>query len=144
MELQTFKTRTEIPGAYTWDLSHIFAQDTDWERDFQAIQSSLPALEALQGTLAQSGQALLAVLQKRDEIYEVLERLYSYASLRKDEDTTNGTYLGMADRAMQLFVRTSTASSYIEPRFWPYRKKRSNASSTKHRRWIFTSSNWKN
>ncbi len=115
MELQTFKTRTEIPGAYTWDLSHIFAQDTDWERDFQAIQSSLPALEALQGTLAQSGQALLAVLQKRDEIYEVLERLYSYASLRKDEDTTNGTYLGMADRAMQLFVRTSTASSYIEP-----------------------------
>jgi oligoendopeptidase F len=65
--------------------------------------------------LAQSGQALLTVLQKRDEIYEELERLYVYASMRKDEDTTNSTYQGMADRAMQLYVHTSTVASFIEP-----------------------------
>ncbi len=113
--LQTFKKREDIPAEYTWDLTGIFARDEDWEDAFQASGRRLPELEALQGTLAQSGQALLRVLQQRDEIYEVLERLYTYASMRKDEDTTNGTYLGMADRATQLFVRTSTAASYIEP-----------------------------
>jgi oligoendopeptidase F len=66
-------------------------------------------------TLAQSGQALLTVLRKRDELSQELERLYVYASMRKDEDTTNSTYQGMADRAVQLYVRFATVASYIEP-----------------------------
>ncbi len=113
--MQTFKTREDIPGEFTWDLESIFARNDNWERDFQALQGRIPELEALKGTLAQSGQALLNVLQKRDEIFEVLERLYVYSSMRKDEDTTNGLYQGMADRAMQLYVRVTTAASYIEP-----------------------------
>ena len=115
LALQIYKKRAEIPQEFTWDLESIFTQNEDWERDFQALQQRLPTLEALQGTLAKSGQALLNVLQLRDEIYEALERLYTYASMRKDEDTTNSNYLGMADRAMQLFVRTSTVAAYIEP-----------------------------
>ncbi|MBV9709233.1 MAG: oligoendopeptidase F [Chloroflexi bacterium] len=113
--LQTYKTRTEISQEYTWNLASIYPQDEAWEHEFQAIQSSLPELEALKGTLAQNGEALFTVLQKRDTIYQQLERLFSYASMRKDEDTTNGTYQGMADRAMQLYVRASTVASYIEP-----------------------------
>jgi oligoendopeptidase F len=113
--LTALKKREEISTGYTWDLSTIFVHDEDWEQAFQSIQQRLPDLEALKGTLAQSGQALLKVLQKRDQIAEALERLYSYASMRKDEDTTNSTYQGMADRAMQLFVHTSTVASYIDP-----------------------------
>lgn len=113
--MQTYKKRSDIPVGYTWNLSSIFATDEDWERDFQTIQKRIPELEALKGTVAKSGQALLIVLQTRDEIYEPLEKLYVYSSMRKDEDTTNGTYLGLADRAMQLFVRTSTAAAFIEP-----------------------------
>jgi oligoendopeptidase F len=113
--LLTYKKREEIPAEHTWNLASIFTRDEDWETEFQRIQNNLSHLETLKGTLAQSGQALLTVLQTRDALYEVLERLYTYASMRKDEDTTNSKYQGMADRAMQLFVRTSTASSYIEP-----------------------------
>jgi len=113
--LQTFTNRSEIPIEYTWNLESIFPGNEDWERDFRALQGRLPELEALKGTLAQSGQALLAVLQKRDELFKEIERLYVYASMRRDEDTTNSTYQGMADRAMQLYVHASTAASYIEP-----------------------------
>jgi oligoendopeptidase F len=113
--LQTLKKRDEIPVDFTWNLESIFPTNDDWDRHYQALQQRLPELEALAGTLAQSGQALLAVLQKRDEIYKELESLYVYASMRKDEDTTNSTYQGMADRAMQLYVHTSTVAAYIEP-----------------------------
>lgn len=113
--MQTLKKREDIPTEFTWNLESIFARNEEWERDFQALQARLPELEALKGTLAQSGQALLHVLQKRDEIYEQIERLYVYTSMRKDEDTTNGTYQGMADRATQLYVRASSAASFIEP-----------------------------
>ncbi len=107
--------RSDVPKEYTWDLESIFPTNADWERRYQAISQRLPELEVLQGTLAQSGQALLNVLRKRDEVFEQLETLFVYASMRKDEDTTNSLYQGMYDRAMQLLVRASTAVSYIDP-----------------------------
>jgi oligoendopeptidase F len=113
--LQTLTKRSEIDREYTWDLESIFPTNDDWESAFKALQQGLPELEALKGTLNQSGQALLTVLQKRDELFEKLETLFVYASMRKDEDTTNSTYQGMFDRAMQLYVHASTVSSYIEP-----------------------------
>ncbi len=113
--MQTLTKRSEIATEYTWNLESIFPTNEDWESALKAIQQSLPELEALKGTLAQSGQALLTVLQKRDELLEKLETLFVYASMRKDEDTTNSTYQGMFDRAMQLYVHASTVASYIEP-----------------------------
>lgn len=113
--MPTLKNRADIPTEYTWNLASIFPDDADWERDFQQISNRLPELEALAGTLARSGQALFTVLQTRDELFQEIERLYVYASMHKDEDTTNSTYQGMADRAMQLYVRASTVASYIQP-----------------------------
>src|SRR6266516_3138560 len=107
--------RSDIAQEFTWDLESIFPTDDDWDNDFKTLQQRLPELEALKETLAQSGQALLGVLQKRDELFEKLETLLVYASMRRDEDTTNSKYQGMFDRAMQLFVRASTIASYIEP-----------------------------
>ncbi|HEV2656377.1 MAG TPA: oligoendopeptidase F, partial [Ktedonobacteraceae bacterium] len=80
--MQTFKKREEIPLEFRWDLESIFSQNEDWERNFQAIQGRIPELEALQGKLAQSGEALVAVLRKRDELFEDVETLYVYASMR--------------------------------------------------------------
>lgn len=113
--MQTLTKRTEIPTEYMWNLESIFSTNAAWEEKFQAIQQRLPELETLKGTLAQSSSALLKVLQTRDAIFEELEQLYVYTSMRRDEDTTNGLYQGMADRAMQLLVRASTIASYIEP-----------------------------
>ena len=111
----TVTKRSDIPKEYTWDLESIYQTNADWEQSYKTISQRVPELESLKGTLAQSGQALLNVLQKRDEVFEQLETLFVYASMRKDEDTTNGLYQGMFDRAMQLLVRVSTAISYIEP-----------------------------
>src|SRR5215469_6568543 len=113
--LQTMTKRSDIAKEFTWDLESIYATNNAWENSFKKIEQGLPELEALKGTLGQSGEALLKVLLTRDELYEELETLFVYASMRKDEDTTNSEYQGMFDRAMQLFVRASTIGSYIEP-----------------------------
>ena len=113
--MQAVTSRQDIAKEYTWNLESIFASNEDWEHEYKELQQRLPELAALQGTLAQSEQALLKVLQKRDALFERIERLFVYASLRKDEDTTNGTYQAMSDRAMQLYVQAATIISYIEP-----------------------------
>lgn len=113
--LQTQMTRNEIAREYTWDLESIFTTNADWHHSYQAVSERIPHLEALKGTLAESGKALFDVLQARDAVVEQIEKLFVYASLRKDEDTTNSTYQAMYDRAMQLYVRATTATSFIEP-----------------------------
>jgi oligoendopeptidase F len=113
--MQALKSRSDIQEEYTWNLESIFPTNDDWERTYQDLQHRVPELQSLRGTLAGSGRALWQALQKRDAIYEELERLYVYASMRKDEDTTDSLYQGMADRAIQLYVHISTASSFIEP-----------------------------
>jgi oligoendopeptidase F len=115
LHLVTLTKRSDIPKEYTWDLESIYASDEEWERAFQSIQQGIPELEALKGTLAQSGQTLYSLLQKRDALSEQLETLFVYASMRRDEDTTNSKYQGMFDRAMQIAVRFSTATAYIQP-----------------------------
>lgn len=113
--MPTFQKRDKIPVAYTWDLTSIFATDADWECAFQRIERELLEFEAQVGTLAQSGAALLKVLQKRDKVYEELERLAVYASLHKDENMADSVRLGQADRATQLLARASKAVAFIEP-----------------------------
>jgi len=113
--MQTQTKRSEIAQEYTWNLESIFTANADWQRDYQAISARIPELEALKGKLAESGRALFEVLQARDAVFEQLEKLFVYASMRRDEDTTNSTYQGMYDQAMQLYVRATTAISFIEP-----------------------------
>ena len=120
--MQTLTKRSDIAKEFTWDLESIYPNNDAWENSFKKIEQRLPELEALKGTLAQSGQALLKVLQTRDELFEELETLFVYASMRKDENTTNSVYQGMFDRAMQLFVRASTAISSLNRKFWLCRK----------------------
>ncbi len=113
--MQTATKRSEIAEEYTWNLESIYATDAEWQRDYQALSERIPELEALKGKLAESGRALFEVLQARDAIFEQVEKLFVYASMRKDEDTTSSTYQGMYDQAMRLYVRAGTAASFIEP-----------------------------
>ena len=113
--MQTQTKRNEIAREYTWNLESIFTTDADWQRGYQALAERVPELEALKGKLEESGKALFEVLQARDAAFEQMEKLFVYASMRKDEDTTNSTYQGMYDQAMQLYVRATTAISFIEP-----------------------------
>jgi len=113
--LQTQTKRNEIAKEYTWNLESIFTTDEEWKRDYEALAQQIPELAALKGKLSESGKVLFEVLQARDAAFEKLEKLFVYTSMRKDEDTTNSTYQGMNDQAMQVYVQATTAISFIEP-----------------------------
>src|SRR6185437_11835914 len=107
--------RNEIAKEYTWNLESIFTTNDEWRRGYEALSQRVPELAALKDKLSESGKALFEVLQARDAVLEQLEKLFVYTSMRKDEDTTNSTYQGMYDQAMQLYVQATTAISFIEP-----------------------------
>jgi oligoendopeptidase F len=107
--------RDEVPKEKTWDLEDIFKTDQEWEQQFKEIKDMLPKIKEFQGTLGKSGKHLYEALEYEDEVSKKLGKLYTYAHMRYDQDTTNSFYQGLNDRASQLLSQVSQAGSFITP-----------------------------
>ena len=112
---QQLPERHELDARYQWRTEDIYPSVDAWEADFQNVESLLPRLKAFQGKLGESSQTLRECLQLRDQIDEILGRLYLYAGLKNDEDTRNATFQALRDRVMGLSVKFNEASAFIHP-----------------------------
>ena len=74
-----------------------------------------PQLEAYKGKLGDSPTQLLSCLKLKGELSLLLERLFVYARMRRDENNTNPRYQALTDRATSLSVQVSSATSFIVP-----------------------------
>ena len=106
--------RHEVPVEMTWDVESVFPSDDAWEAAFVAAEARLPKMDAHRGRLAESGDALLAALVLRDDLYEAVARVYAYADLRFSEDAGNGRYAAAYDRAGGLRSRFAAAVSWVD------------------------------
>jgi oligoendopeptidase F len=109
------KTREQIDASFKWDLRDIYASEERWEADFASAQELVNAFPKHAGKLHRSADALYAALDEESKLSLLIERVYSYAHLHKDEDNGNVRYQGMTDRAIQLYVSAEAASSFVEP-----------------------------
>ncbi|MFP3122334.1 oligoendopeptidase F [Ectobacillus funiculus] len=107
--------RNEVPVESTWRLEDIFATDEQWEAEFQEIKEMLPKLGEFKGKLSNSANDLLAAFQYQDEVTMRLGKLYTYAHMRYDQDTTNSFYQAYNDRARNLYAQASSEMAYIVP-----------------------------
>jgi len=109
------KTREQIESALKWDLCDIYENEELWEADYASAQKLVEAFGAHAGKLHTSADALFAALSDESKLSFLVEKLYSYAHLKKDEDNGNVRYQGMTDRAIQLYVSADAASSFVRP-----------------------------
>ncbi|MCK7605606.1 oligoendopeptidase F [Geobacillus stearothermophilus] len=107
--------RSEIPVEETWRLEDIFPTDDAWEQEFQQVKAMIPKLGEYKGRLGQSPEVLYEALQYQDEVSMRLGKLYTYAHMRYDQDTTNSFYQGLDARAKSLYSEASSAMAFIVP-----------------------------
>ena len=81
--------RKEIPVELTWDLTKMYQNDADFEADFAKVMPMCGELEKLKGHLLDSPQTLLKGIELSDALDRLGEKLYTYAHLKSDEDTSN-------------------------------------------------------
>ncbi|OZM58274.1 oligoendopeptidase F [Lottiidibacillus patelloidae] len=114
-KVKALPKREETKVEDTWRLEDIFATDETWEKEFTEVKALIPEMESFSGKLGDSSEMLYKVLKAQDEISNRLGKLYTYAHMRYDQDTTNSFYQGLNDRAMSLYTQVSSALSYIVP-----------------------------
>jgi len=107
--------RDSIPPNMKWKLEDLFPTHQDWENEFNEVSKKTEAFSTYKGTLSTNSETLLQCLQADDEISLSLERLYVYASMKKDEDTTNTFNQGIMGRISSLYTQVMSAMSFVTP-----------------------------
>jgi len=106
-------TRDSTPADNAWDLDGLYASGETWQADFQSLESRLDQYALFQGTLGESAEKLKACLEFDMMFSRTLEKVYTFAHLRNDEDKTNNHHQGNYEKVTRLMTRTQQARSFI-------------------------------
>jgi oligoendopeptidase F len=107
--------RAEIEDQYKWDLSDLYTSNDEWNTAKESLVLELSKIEEFKGTITQSAENLLAILEFNSAIYNEAIKLYIYASMNSDLDTRNMEYSGMRQELEQIFSEYSANAAFIDP-----------------------------
>lgn len=107
--------RSEADPRTCWAVEDAYPSDEAWSQALDACKSYPAELAAYAGRLGESGQTLLEYLTRMEAINFEANRLYVYAYIRQDEDTTNAAHQAMHGRCFNFLIELSSASSFEGP-----------------------------
>ncbi len=113
--MKNLPTRAEIPAEYKWNTDRLYADESIWQADLAEIKRLIPQAAGFQGRLGEGADTLLAFLQFQERLSRLIDRVYLYAAMKKDEDNTVPRYQGMRDQILAAAVEAEGALSFYEP-----------------------------
>lgn len=108
-------TRNEVSDDLKWDLSRVFKNNQEWEQEYKQVAQEIKNLSKFKGTLAKSGKELYEGITEILAINRRLEKVYVYATMSSDVDTSNTHYLGFVVKAQSLANQMSAAIAFVDP-----------------------------
>lgn len=115
MAVEKLKRREEVRKEDTWAIEDLYQDDKAWEEDYQRLSERIPKLLEFKGRLGDGAEVLLSMQKLWDELNMLAEKVYVYAGQKMHENTENGVYQNLSNRAQSLLVKLSEAGAYIEP-----------------------------
>src|SRR5713226_1851814 len=109
------RDRAAIPDRFKWNLSHIFPDWSAWQVAYDELETKIGAYAALQGTLAQGANRLLAAMKLSDDIGQLTYKVWYFASLKYDEDQRDNQINARRQQVQILFAKASQATAWFNP-----------------------------
>ena len=98
--MEVLKTRNEIRKEDKWNIEALFESDKKWEGEFSDLSEKIKEITVYSGNI--TSENVCKVLKKRDELSLRMDRLFVYAGLRANEDSSDSLHQSMDDRANML------------------------------------------
>ncbi|RSI45752.1 oligoendopeptidase F [Streptococcus cristatus] len=111
------KQRNEIEEKYTWDLSTIFPTDEAFEAELAQVSEEVKKAASLAGHLLDSADSLLTTTEIQLDLMRRIEKLYSYAHMKNDQDTRVAKYQEYQAKGMTLYSDFGQSFAFYEPEF---------------------------
>ncbi|WP_438349751.1 oligoendopeptidase F [Paenibacillus sp. FA6] len=106
--------RSEVSEDHQWNLQDLYADQSNWDQAYADVQKKLSTVTNLEGKL-NTVKSVKECFTLEDDISNHVERLYVYAHMHHDEDTTNPTYQALTQKAKKLSVDANEALSFVTP-----------------------------
>lgn len=84
-------------------------------KEYNQVATEIKNLDRFKGNLAKSGQDLYEGITEILSVNRRLEKVYVYATMSSDVDTSNTHYLGLVAKAQSLANQMSAAISFVDP-----------------------------
>lgn len=108
------KERKDIDDQYKWNLSSLFVSDEAYESAVNAIDEKVAPLANYQGKLSDA-KTIKEFLDLYMNVQSQIFDIYTYASLRKVEDTRDNKANAMVNSAYSKVVLFNSVTSYFKP-----------------------------
>ncbi|GGH15758.1 oligoendopeptidase F [Paenibacillus segetis] len=112
--MSTLPKRSEVETENKWKLEDLFENQKAWDQAYDDLKKLKDKASEFEGKL-DNPQSIKELFTLEDKLSLEIERLYVYAHLNHDEDTTNPTYQALVQKAKKLSVDISEALSFITP-----------------------------
>ena len=115
MSTKMIAARKDVPDEHKWILTPLFETDEAWERLFAEAEKGLAHYGDFRGRLKEGVRLFKEAIEFHLELTRRIERLYTYAHLKSDEDKSDQFYLGLHQRALNVYTRASEMASFMTP-----------------------------
>lgn len=114
------KTRSALTPEDKWNVEALYPSLASWQEDLNLFVKNKtppfwPELQLFKGRLKESEQTLKNALETLLLIEQKLDKLYTYAHLRHDEDITNNDHKAAFQKISSLLCDYRNESAWFEP-----------------------------
>lgn len=109
------KLRKDIKVEDTWDLTYIFKDEKEFFDSLELVKDEMKSITNFKGHILDTSDSLLKFLEESDNIERKLYKLYYYAHLNLDVDTTNTHFQELEGKVSNLLQEYSISTSFVIP-----------------------------
>lgn len=109
------KERREVPKEFQWNLERIFKTDEEFQKEIEAVRKQIDEFAKLEGHTTESAEMFYRSITAGNEIERRLNKLYTYASMKSDEDVANTENQAKKEQVVNLYNYASSKMYFQTP-----------------------------
>ena len=109
------KKRSEIEEKYKWDLTTIYKNEDDFKSDLAKAKKEIYKVTCYKDKFLKSSKDFLEFMTYDEKIDRLTSKLYYYAHLNYDSDTSSDKYKKMLNEVRDICIKYSELSSFVVP-----------------------------
>jgi oligoendopeptidase F len=103
------------PSGPAWDLTDLYPSDAAWDEARKSTLAAIPGITQFKGRLGESADILAQALVAQSDLGRTIGRIYTYASLKGDEDVRVSAYQEKQAQAVDLYTAFGEATAWVSP-----------------------------
>lgn len=111
---QAVKKRDQVENSDKWRIEKVYKNIEEWEAEFEKLKAEAPHLKEFSGKLGDANE-LLNYFKCSEKISRVAEKLFVYAHLRSDEDTSNPKFQILKNKIDSYIANLKSMDAYFVP-----------------------------